>query len=237
MSTGKRYSTNKTLAKNNIYVIKKMFILPHDRRAILKAFQGALENTIDDLTLSFYPVICFFRFGEKCRSRITLPILDVEAVYDICIHTGICISSSFHDLFWCRNGVNEVIGERGNLSSAFSFYECVNFQSNLDNRSLDVTGLLRSISKFPDRVRFIQMYSDIAHRRPSTMCHPITRSIIMVEGILGGPSQQKLRRESVDFSQVRQGNCHLEFVVCLSSVEKSIAGLDVVNTDNLLKLL
>ena len=108
-----------------------------------------------------------------------------------------------------------------------------------------MTGFLRSISKFPDRVRFIQMYSDIAHRRPSTMCHPITELIIMVEGILRGPSQQKLRRESVDylselksnFSQVRQGKCRLEFVVCLPSVEKSIAGLDVVNTDNLLKLL
>ena len=234
-----------TLAKNNIYVIKKMFILPHDRMSILKAFQRALENTTDDLTASFYPVIFSFRFGEKCRSRIKLPIFDVEAVYDICIHAGICISSYFHDLFWCRNGVNEVIGERGNLSSAFSFFECVNFQSNLDHRSLDVTGLLRSISKFPERVRFIQMYSDIAHRRPSAMCHPISRSIIMVEGILAGPGQQKLSRESVEylsemksnFSQVRQGNCRLEFVVCLTSVEKIITALDVVNTDSLLKLL
>ena len=102
-----------TLAKNNIFKIKKLFVLPSDRMTILKAFQRALENTTDSVNPSFYPVTFSFRFGEKCRSRIELPILDVKAVDDICIHVGIRISSYFHDLFWCRSGVNEVIGERG----------------------------------------------------------------------------------------------------------------------------
>lgn len=233
-----------TLAKNNIFNIQKLFVLPSDRMTILKAFQRALENTTDFVDSSFYPVTFSFRFGEKCRSRIELPILDINAVDDICIHAGIRISSDFHDIFWCRSGVNEVIGERGHLSSAYSFFECVNFQSNLGHRSLDVSGLLRSITRFPDRVRFIQMYSDMPHRRPKTTCHPISGSVMFVEGILSGPSQQKLCREvneyltelKNNFFQVRNGHCRLELVVCLPYVYKSISAVNVVNTDNLFEL-
>ena len=236
---------SETLAKNNIFNLKKMFILPGDRKTILKAFQHALESTTDFVeSSSFYPVTFSFRFGEKCQSRIDLPILDATAVSDICVHAGIRISSHFHDLFWCRNGVNQVIGKRGQLSSTYSFFECVNFQSNLDNRSLDVSGLLRSVSQFPDRVRFIQMYSDIPHRRPMTRCHPISGSVILVKGILTGPSQQKLYKEALDylselksnFFQFRNGYCRLELVACLPSVYTSITPIEMVNTTRLFEM-
>ena len=231
---------SETLAKNNIFNMKKLFVLPSDRRTILNAFQNALQTT-DFVESTFYPIIFSFRFGEKCRGKIELPILDINSVEDICIHSGICVSSHFHDLFWCRSGVNEVIGERGRLTSAFSFFECVNFQSNLDKRLLDVSGLLRSVSLFPENLRFVQLYSDMPHRRPQTAYHPITGSVIMLEGILPLHSQQKLLRDANEylselksnFYQVRNGNCRLEFVVCLPSVWTSICAEDLVNRDRL----
>lgn len=233
-----------TLAKNNIFKIKKLFVLPSDRRTILKAFQNALEST-EFVDSAFHPIIFSFRFGEKCKGRIELPIFDINAVDDICIHAGICVSSYFHDLFWCRNGVNEVIGERGRLSSAYSFFECVNFQSNLDRRLLDITGLLRSVCLFPEHLRFIQLYSDLPHRRPQTAFHPITGSVIMIEGILPAHSQQKLIKEADEylselksnFYQVRNGNCRLEFVVCLPSVMTNVIAVDVVNIESLYEML
>ena len=81
-----------TLAKNNIFNMKKLFVLPSDRRTILNAFQTALQTT-DFVESAFYPVTFSFRFGEKCRSKIELPILDMNSVEDICIHSGICMSS------------------------------------------------------------------------------------------------------------------------------------------------
>ena len=221
-----------------------MFVLPSDRRTILKAFQNALEST-EFVDSTFYPIIFSFRFGEKCKGRIELPIFDINAVDDICIHSGICVSSYFHDLFWCRNGVNEVIGERGRLSSAYSFFECVNFQLNSDRRLLDVTGLLWSVCFFPEHVRFIQLYSDLPHRRPQTAFHPITGSFIIIEDILPIHSQQKLIKEADEylselksnFYQVRNGNCRLEFVVCLPSVMTNVIAVDVVNIESFYGML
>ena len=232
-----------TLSKNNIFNLNKLFVLPSDRRTILKVFQHALETT--DLTESiFYPAVFTFRFGEKCRSNVELPISELTAVNDICVHLGICVSSDFHYLFWCRSGVNKVIGERGHLSSAYSFFECVNFQSNLDHRSIDISGMLRSVCQFPECLRFVQMYSDLPHRRPQTSCHPISGSIIMVEGILAVQSRQKICREANEylselknnFAQVRDASCRLEFVICLPSVSNTIIALDLVNRERMLNL-
>ncbi len=220
-----------------------MFVLPNDRRTILNAFQRSLDTT-DFVDSKFYPVVFTFRFGEKCPSNIELPIADVTAVDDICVHLGICVSSDFHDLFWCRSGVKEVIGDRGTLSSAFSFFECVNYQSNLDRRLIDVSGRLRSICQFPEHMRFVQMYSDLPHRRPQTVCHPISGSIIMVDRILPMHSQQKVRREADDyltelksnFAQVRNGNCRLEFVIRLPDTCINIIASDLINKEKLFEL-
>ena len=63
----------------------------------------------------------------------------------------------------------------------------------------------------------------------------------MLEGILPVHSQEKLLRDANEylselrsnFYQVRNGNCRLEFVVCLPSVRTSVFAEDLVNRDRL----
>lgn len=156
-----------TLAKNNIFNPLKLFVLPGDRRIILSTLQSSLEQT-ELVATGFTKTFFSYRFGEKCTTTLTLPILDESGVEDICVHVGVKIRSEFHDLFWCREGVNSVIGKRGIMTSCCSFFECVNFQSNLDERGLDVKPELLAISSLPGEVRFVQLYADIPHRQLST---------------------------------------------------------------------
>ena len=99
------------------------------------------------------------------------------------MHVGINISSHHYDLLWCREGVNTLLGRRGTLTSSPSFFECVNFQSNLDDRGIDVGRKMLEIRRFPDNVRFVQLYSDTPHRRPQTVVHHVSASVILAEGI------------------------------------------------------
>jgi hypothetical protein len=233
-----------TLAKNNLFDARRVFVLPADRKTILQAFQRAVESTnFEDLTLC--PILFSFRFGEKCHSQVHFPIGDESGVQDICVHVGTVISSDFQDLFWCRSGISNLIGMRGQLCSAFSFFECVNFQSNLDERSSDVSGRLKAICRYPESVRFIQLYSDLPHRRPKTRCHPVSASVIMVDGVLRENSQKRVYAEASEylseirnnFNQIICGNCRLEFVVKLPYTPDSVTASELLNKENLYWIL
>lgn len=233
-----------TLAKNNLENVQKLFVLPGDRRKILSVFQHSLECielVIDDFNAMLYT----FRFGEKCKTPVKLPIFDEDGVEDICVHVGIKISDNFHDLLWCREGLNEVIGRRGILTSCLSFFECVNFQSNLDERGFDIGKELLKICRFPNGVRFLQMYADIPHRRPQTIVHPVSASVMFAEGIFRKASQNKLNKDALEylseirnnFNQIRTGTCRMEFVVALPTIRFHIVASDLIFEDQILGLL
>lgn len=233
-----------TLSKNNLDNVKKMFVLPGDREIILSVFQQSLECT--ELVLpGFVPLLYTFRFGEKCKTPILLPVRDKSGVKDICVHVGINISSDNYDFMWCREGVNNLLGKRGQITSSLSFFECVNFQSNLDGRALGVGRKVLEICRFPDDVRFVQVYLDTPHRRPKTVVHPVSASVILAEGILRRPSQTKLNQDALqylseirnNFNQLREGKCRMEFVVALPRVCRHLDASDLVYEEKLLRLL
>lgn len=60
---------SKTLMKNDIKDVRKMFVLPDDCSTILSAVQTALDNV--SIT-EFRPIIFCFRFGEKMTDGLPL---------------------------------------------------------------------------------------------------------------------------------------------------------------------
>lgn len=233
-----------TLAKNNLEDLKRMFVLPGDRQIILSVFQKSLECT-DLLTKDLRPILYSFRFGDKCRTPVNLPILDESGVEDICVHVGINISDFFHDIFWCRQGLNNVIGRRGKLTSSLSFFECANFQSNLDERGVDIGRKVLDICRIPDNIRFVQMYADTPHRRPRTIVHPVSAAVILANGILRENSQTKVNQEAQkylseilnNFNQLRESNCRMEFVMGLNSVCRNLVPSELIDEFKLCQLL
>lgn len=65
------------------------------------------------------------------------------------------------------------------LSTCASFSDCANYQSNLDERAIDISMDLRKVRYQPEKLLFVQLYADIAHRRLKTRFHPVS-------GIIGG---------------------------------------------------
>ncbi|KAH3737160.1 hypothetical protein DPMN_043739 [Dreissena polymorpha] len=175
-----RRIATKTLAKNNLKDATKLFVLPGDHSSILTAFNCAVESI--DLVSKFNVILLTFRFGEKSVQPVFLPIGDRTAVKDITVHVGCNITSNDFDLFWCRQGLLDIVGTRGTLTTAFSFIECANFQSNLDGRKMDVSAVVRSISRNAD-MRFVQLYSDLPQIYPNSRMHPVSGSIVMLRGL------------------------------------------------------
>lgn len=97
------------------------------------------------------------------------------------------------------------------------------------------------VCRFPNNIRFVQLYSDTPHRRPKTVVHPVSASVIMANGILRKTSQTKLNQDALqflsetcnNFNQRREGNCRMEFVVALPSVCRTLAPSDLVEESKL----
>jgi hypothetical protein len=151
---------SETFAKNNLDNAKRIFVLPSDQCIILRAFQTALDDTEITELPHFCTILLTFRFGEKCRSPLVLPIDDSTRIRKICVHIGHTISCEFADLFWARQGLQEVLGSKCNLSTTYSFLECANAQSGLDRSKLDISADLRAVCTYPGNIQFVQLYSD-----------------------------------------------------------------------------
>ncbi|KAH3751494.1 hypothetical protein DPMN_186054 [Dreissena polymorpha] len=194
-----------TIAKNNINDARRMFVLPGHQSHILKIFEIALEETELIELPGFNKVLFTFRFEEKCETPVELPVRDKNAVKDICVHAGHRVSSAFVDFFWSSEGVQNVsVGSNCTISTAYSFIECANLQSALTTSRLLISAELRAVCTFPQSIRFVQLYSDLPHRYPKARVHPISASVIMLEGILTDVAQRNLySNASVYLSEIQ----------------------------------
>jgi len=234
-----------TLAKNNINDAKKMFVLPGDQIFILECLQRALDKTGLEELSQFRTIVFTFRFGEKCRQPVPLPVRNLDAVKDICVHAGHVISCSAADLFWSREGLRAISGGRGRMTSAFSFSECANFQTLLEGRRLDVIPDLKNICSVPENIRFIQLYTDLPHRYPKTRVHPVSASVLAVDGIFPENIKKSMYGDSIkylseihnNFFQCREGVCRLEFVVALREAVHEVDGASLINEEMVKKLI
>ena len=161
-----------TLAKNSLLYLSRLRILLDDQHDVLKVFEEALKV----MNLSILPcigkILFTFGFGDKRTSLLKLPISKQLEVENISLHIGVNISASAPmedscspiELFWSKEGMQEIVGKRGSLISAFSFSECGNYKSNLDGKMLRISPHLSSVCSYPDGINFVQLYLDLPHR-------------------------------------------------------------------------
>ena len=217
----KRVSLINTLVKNNLNDMKKLSILPDDSCEIMKVLQEAIDN------VSYLPgmkkILFSFRFGEKCKRPIELPISDLSCVSDITAHIAVeIVVDDGLDIFWSRYGLQEIVGTRGVLTTCMSFAECANFQSNFDGRDIHIKPALRRVCKFPERLRFIQLYTDLLHRYPKTRQHPVSGSILISKAVhhetlksFQNDSSVYLSEMENSFNLITQCKCRLEMVISI----------------------
>ena len=234
-----------TLAKNNLEDAKRMFILPNHQFCILRAFETSLNDTELTELPYFRKILLTFRFGDKCRSPLILPLEDSRAIRNISIHIGHTISCAFADLFWSRQGLQEVAGCKCIFSTCNSFMECANVQSALDRSKPDVSANLRAVCRYPENIQFVQLYSDLPHRYPKTRVHPVSGSVLMMEGILNDSAQRNLYDDAKtyiseignNFFQYNHSSCRLEFVISLNEYTRTIDPSHFIQVDSLSELL
>lgn len=217
-----------------------IFILPSDSEAVLAIFQDAINDTNPPNGLR--KILFSYRFGEKICDGVSLPIRGSCGVRKVCVHVGISIEPILSDqesVFWSRFGLKELVGDRGNLTTCCSLYECANFQSNLDGKAMDVSGQLRRVCCFPERITFLQLFADVPHRHPKTRHHPVSASIIFESGLRNARSdaQKYISEVESNFLKFTNSVCRLEFVMPLPLINTKVLSDELINKANLAELL
>lgn len=204
MNLDKANLSRNTIKKNVISDIRKMHVLPDDRIFILEILDITLQKM--DRIENFYPCIIAFKFGDRDHSnQIEVSAFNASTA-DVSIHAALTISSPIlsQSLFWSRYGLQDIVGERGNIIPTFSLRSCANFQSNLDGKCMDISRGLREILQRPESLRFIQFYADSPHLSSSSI-HPVFGAISSC-GILGEKVQQALHHRATEYLRVASEN-------------------------------
>ena len=233
----------RTLAKNDISDLRKMFVLPDDCPNVLAALQSAVSQIN---VRHFQPIVFCFRFGEKMTNGLSLREFGPESIKKVTVHAAVDISCNSHDieLLWASYGLQQVVGCRGTLSACLSLFDCANYQSNLDGKAMDIKPELRRVFSHPDKVTFVQVYADLPHIRPQSRIHPVSG---IIAGGLCFPTNMAnaFRRDARkyisvmvhNFSMLRRSTCRLEGVCELTEFPDVIQATDCIEVDRLDLLL
>ncbi len=159
--------------KNDLLDVCRMWIMPDDSKWVLEMLQEAVDTLGAGENMEV--IIYCFRFGEKMTGGLGLEDFDRESVRRVTVHAAVDISSEGVDVLWSMYGLQAIVGNRGVLSSCLSLSDSGNFQSNLDGRLIDISPCVRSLCNCrPDKVRFVQFYADVPHRKPKARFHPVS---------------------------------------------------------------
>lgn len=224
----------RTLMKNDLNDLRKVFVLPDDSAVMLAALQGASEGFNSG---TFRPIVFCFRFGEKMRDGIEMTRFDGKMIAKVTVHAAVDISSHCDiALMWSMNGLQEVVGTRGTLSTCLSFSDCGNFQSNLDGRLLAIGPELLQICRYPEKVKFVQMYADLPHRKPKSRFHPVSGVIAggmcFPKSTVDAYCKDSLRYLSTldsNWSLMTRSTCRLEIVSEIEVSSDTIQATDVLD--------
>jgi len=234
----------RTLMKNDIMQIGKLAVVPDDSRMIMATLQSAIDEYPLSNEGSLEVILFCFRFGEKATEGISLREFDRNETKRVTIHSALNIQSNLMELFWSSSGLQSIVGSRGVLTSCLSFADCANYQSNLDGRMMDISGLLKGIFYHPNTLQFVQCYADLPHARPSTRYHPVSGSIV---GGLVYPRQTSLayRKDAEryisslasNFTFMHTSTCRLEGVTELIDWKETVTAEDCLNVVKVFKML
>ncbi|MCG8068404.1 MAG: hypothetical protein JAY84_11115, partial [Candidatus Thiodiazotropha taylori] len=239
-----------SLAKNNLFDIRNLRILPDDQEVILSVFDDALD-CMDIGSANLEKILFSFRFGDRCgKEPVRLAIAQRASVEKITAHIAVSVSATAPaldvehpiELFWSKQGLQQVFGRRGTLITAYSFSECGNYQSNLDGKMLHISPDLRSVCTDPGSLNFVQLYADTPHVYPRCRFHPVSAGVFLIDGLLKQRAQ--VDQDAVSYMQTIRNNfeqlssieCRLEFVVTLSDVPDCIRAESLIE-ENKLRLL
>ena len=231
-----------SMAKNSLSDTGRLTVLPADNHYFLSTVQQVIgtHESYDSR------IICFcFRFGEKISGDFSLSAFGRNNIVSASIHAAVNIACDTNiDLLWSSDGVQQVVGSRGTVSTCLSFGDCVNYQSNLDGRLVDISSELRNVCVYRNSVRFVQMYADIPHCLPNSRYHPVSGGIAL--GVCA-PVQtaQAYSRDAERYITTMEGNligtknakCRLEFVFELPSIPNVLEAQNFFEVKQLRKLL
>lgn len=231
-----------TVKKNAIRDVSRWTICPADQHWFLDLVDRALRGAT--FTEGFKILIFSHRFGERSHKKHALANeFDVRTIDRISIHSAVTIDGSYLglNLLWAKNGVQQLIGNRGTIWKSLTFSESCNFQSNLDGKHLDISGVMRKLSNDPSCLQFIQFYADTCHSRPKGKYHPVSGSICCC-GILHPNSEDALTRSAREYLMMMHENsdkivfpirARVEIVTLTDVVPMIIDPTRYFNTDQL----
>ena len=234
-----------SMKKNSLFNVSTWRILSKDQTFILNILDEALRSC--NLPRFHIVLPIAFRFGERYESSMNIDSeFDVNQISALSTHVAVTYSSTegdFH-LFWSRDGIQQVVGNRGTLNPALSFRECCNFQTNLDGRPIDISGDLKNICRNPESIHFLQLYADSPHMYCGAK-HPVS-GLIGTCGLLHCDTTSHLYNLSEKYLSVSRENCtklvgiisiRLEVVVAMNVIPTEIKTADILSTQHLQKLM
>lgn len=240
-----RQKTKDTFKKNSLFNVSKWRILLKDQSFIM----GLLDETLSAIPAPrhYCSSIFAFRFGERDEQTVDVEKdFHIDLVSELTTHIAITFKSASENmhLFWAREGIQRLVGFRGSLCPSMSFRECCNFQTNLDGRAIDIGIQLKNICKFPDNLRFLQLYADTPHMYCNTK-HPVS-GIIATCNLLHPKSTSRLDRLAEEYMSVCHENglkleecipVRLEQVVALDEIPEKINPNDYFHEDRVRALM
>lgn len=235
-----------SVKKNQLRDLTKWTICPDDQEWFLKMLDRAVAATKcpDGLEVVKFSA----RFGERQQQPLNIDgQFDRQTIKRMSVHAAASVSAAILglNLMWSRNGLQELIGSRGETWKCLTFAETCNYQSNLDGRACDVNSSLCRLAQNPQTMNFIQFYCDTPHLYPKTSFHPISGSVGCC-GLLHHETEKKLGRDSLSYIQVMRENsqklvypmkCRVEIVCVTEEVPDIVIANNYMDVDHLKVLL
>ena len=167
-----------SLRKNVLDDTHNINVLPPDQHFFMRMLDRAVAKVPVEDHVRFVKLAS--QFGTKCTGRVDLnETFDAEGIDFVSVHCAVELTSSEAHLLWAREGIYEVVGERGKAFHALSITEAINYQSNLDGRPMDIHADLRNVCRHPAQLTFIQLYADTPHARPELAPHPVSGKVVI----------------------------------------------------------
>lgn len=192
-----------TFKKSKVMDITSMYIMPDDLEIILYVLQTALGALM--VPDQFEPTLICFQFGQRSSHSIRLNMIRrTNSLTSVHIAATLKSAVQNENLLWSRQGLQEIIGSRGQLLPALSLRDCANYQSNLDGCRMDIHPDLRNVCHRPGDLTFVQFYADVPHLASSSH-HPVYKCIISC-GLNHKATRDKLQRDAKEYIEMFEEN-------------------------------
>lgn len=191
-----------TIMKNNSYNLGRMHILKQDQAFVLQLLMEAIGEVDSNPDQSL--VVTLTKFGQKDPEPIELAEMIDISIQSISVHAACTIRPKDYrmEMMWSRHGLQQVVGHRGSLFTAYGIPEASNFQSNLDQYPITIEPNLKMVFSGMEPnadLNFVQLYATTPHCHVgNTTKHPVSQ-IIATCGLHNPQHSQSLLKHAKDY--------------------------------------